>query len=619
MTGRTGKGKGFEGKGKGVEQQIHRNEGDFHGLVHHQQRKGLEQHQLSHKDKRIGLVQHQNRCEDMRQTGSDPAFHEFSSIFSSTPFVQPARDHDFGQIFSSTPVVQPIDSTFPFQRCPFRDINSKRLLSTTDKSIFKGKAIVQPAKPFFLNPRFHDRRSQLTSKPGISPYFEKGESSHLHQQLQPPNSFGRENLFHKNPSTVHSFQRRNASDSLVPAKPHMRFKSNFTQRSQKRKMFKKQPVFDICEGAPFDSPVQLQSDQMQKDLDRQKLDSTIDRAPFIPKKIWRKKVQGKVDQGPQNPAHGPQLHDTSQEKLQNNVDQNQDPLNPSQQQLHVTFSNQMLQSSISTLQQRALLGSSSSSDDCLTGTESPNRLGEQEQELNSSMDEWWEDDTWRHSTNGEDSVGSLDMRELGRALLEAGYMAAHPSESQDEGNHLLDGEISHNEAETLESIVIKAHSLLRHMVTFTGTLPPKIPALEILENAEDCEHGRIFHHAAHKIIEHPVRQARKEFMSEDTDTGRTPPNHSYQQLTHGSPPIIMNVSRQVLTHVRVRQDFSTVDRDIQKIVDSHGFKTTMLPQAAFPSSLHGSLINPQHKLGTGLETEHGFSSKYRHVDVDLEP
>ncbi|GLJ52885.1 hypothetical protein SUGI_1126520 [Cryptomeria japonica] len=94
----------------------------------------------------------------------------------------------------------------------------------------------------------------------------------------------------------------------------------------------------------------------------------------------------------------------------------------------------------------SLLGSSSSSDDCLTGTESPNKLGEQEQELNSSMDEWWEDDTWRHSTNGEDSAGSLDMWELGRALLEAGYMAAHPSESQDEGNHLLDGEISHNEA-----------------------------------------------------------------------------------------------------------------------------------------------------------------------------
>ncbi|GLJ13121.1 hypothetical protein SUGI_0205690 [Cryptomeria japonica] len=223
----------------------------------------------------------------------------------------------------------------------------------------------------------------------------------------------------------------------------------------------------------------------------------------------------------------------------------------------------------------SLLGSSSSSDDFLTGTESPNRLGEQEQELNSSMDEWWEDDTWRHSTNGEDSAGSLDMRELGRALLEAGYMAAHPSESQDEGNHLLDGEISHNEA---------------------GILDTGLP-----ENAEDCEHGRIFHHAAHKIIEHPVRQARKEFMSEDTDTGHqtthtmdvlsnycqyepnpqivvgTPPNHSYQQLTHGSPPIIMNVSRQVLTHVRVRQDFSTVDKDIQKIVDSHGFKTTMLP------------------------------------------
>lgn len=67
------------------------------------------------------------------------------------------------------------------------------------------------------------------------------------------------------------------------------------------------------------------------------------------------------------------------------------------------------------------------------------------------MDEWWEDDTWRHSTNGEDSAGSLDMRELGRALLEAGYMAAHPSEGQDEGNHLLVGETSQNEADILDT------------------------------------------------------------------------------------------------------------------------------------------------------------------------
>ncbi|GLJ21985.1 hypothetical protein SUGI_0411860 [Cryptomeria japonica] len=256
------------------------------------------------------------------------------------------------------------------------------------------------------------------------------------------------------------------------------------------------------------------------------------------------------------------------------------------------------------------------------------------------------------------------MRELGRALLEAGYMAAHPSESQDEGNHLLDGEISHNEADIGKhsdqgTLPAKTHGHIHRHVTSkdscTGNIGTAGQCTKVYiqfddsldpwhqENAEDCEHGRIFHHAAHKIIEHPVRQARKEFMSEDTDTGRqtthtmdvlsnycqyepnpqivvgTPPNHSYQQLTHGSPPIIMNVSRQVLTHVRVRQDFSTVDRDIQKIVDSHGFKTTMLPQAAFPSSLHGSLINPQHKLGTGLETEHGFSSKYRHVDFDLEP
>ena len=77
----------------------------------------------------------------------------------------------------------------------------------------------------------------------------------------------------------------------------------------------------------------MQPAQTQTGMARQKLDSTTDRAPFIPNKIWRKKDQGKTDQGPQHFAHGPTLQDNSQEKYQHNVDQNldQDPLNSSQQ------------------------------------------------------------------------------------------------------------------------------------------------------------------------------------------------------------------------------------------------------------------------------------------------
>ena len=177
---RTGKGfegmrKGFQGKGKGHTQI----EGDFHGgPIHHQK-----QHRHDGKNT-ISMQQEQGI-----PTASDHFFHDFSSIFSSTPIVQPAGDHDhkFRQIFSSTLVVQPISSflnSFPFQKCPFRDINSKWLPNTTDKSIFKGKAIVQPTKPFFLNPHFHDQRMQQGSKGSqqvnfdISPHFEKGESSH---------------------------------------------------------------------------------------------------------------------------------------------------------------------------------------------------------------------------------------------------------------------------------------------------------------------------------------------------------------------------------------------------------------------------------------------------------
>ena len=93
-----GKGKGIEDKGKGVDQKHHRCEGVSHGLVHQQQR------YHRHNGKLHGPKHHQHRCEgkshgNMRQeqgnqTGSNLVFHDFSSIFSSTPIVQPAWDHD---------------------------------------------------------------------------------------------------------------------------------------------------------------------------------------------------------------------------------------------------------------------------------------------------------------------------------------------------------------------------------------------------------------------------------------------------------------------------------------------------------------------------------------------
>ena len=78
----------------------------------------------------------------------------------------------------------------------------------------------------------------------------------------------------------------------------MRYKSKFSQRSQKRQATKKKPVFDICEGAPHG---------LQTSLSQEKLVLRIDRAPFMPKKIWRKKAQSNLDQGLPHLSPDPQL------------------------------------------------------------------------------------------------------------------------------------------------------------------------------------------------------------------------------------------------------------------------------------------------------------------------
>ena len=141
------------------------------------------------------------RQNEGKHSGCDSIPQGFTSIFSTTPIVQLAQDHDFMKIFSSTLVVQPIDfasKPFQFQRCTFIDVNLDWSQSDFEKSIFKGKAIVQPTKPFFINPRFHDHQSGWKSQAldvvdtkiwAKSPYFEEGESSYQNQCPQSLENF----------------------------------------------------------------------------------------------------------------------------------------------------------------------------------------------------------------------------------------------------------------------------------------------------------------------------------------------------------------------------------------------------------------------------------------------
>ena len=118
-----GKRKGFKGKGKGNrkghEQEVHRNEGDLHdGLI--QQMRGPNQFQQRGEGKSNSTI-HQ---EQGHNTAPAQIFHDLSSIFSSTPILQPAwaQDPKFKQVFFSTPVVEPVGSrsnSFSFQRYKF--------------------------------------------------------------------------------------------------------------------------------------------------------------------------------------------------------------------------------------------------------------------------------------------------------------------------------------------------------------------------------------------------------------------------------------------------------------------------------------------------------------------
>jgi hypothetical protein len=101
---------------------------------------------------------------------------------------------------------------------------------------------------------------------------------------------------------------------------------------------------------------------------------------------------------------------------------------------------------------RSMLEASSSSNHSTTSIQSPDRATGEEQQQNFDMDEWWEEDMWRPETDGEDGdgYGTLEMQELGRALQEAGYMAAHHPENQNGDSHSTDEEVNVIESGILE-------------------------------------------------------------------------------------------------------------------------------------------------------------------------
>lgn len=243
------------------------------------QAKRLEQHLLGHEkgiqdsslDKEYYLWQNKG----IQQKYDFP---DISHIFSNTTIVQPAQDHDLNHIFSSTVVVQLVKSTqsdFPFQKCSFRNMNVGESENGNVKSIFKGKAIVQPTKPFFLKPCFHDHRLDakfqargnkhcLASKTWKEvSTFEKGESSQIHilHHSQVQNNFGQENVVKNKFVWEILSSHKLACDSFELVDRGFLSKTNNKTRAQKKSIHKpiqKQLIFYICEGAPPVSPTQLQ-------------------------------------------------------------------------------------------------------------------------------------------------------------------------------------------------------------------------------------------------------------------------------------------------------------------------------------------------------------------------
>eukprot|EP00252_Welwitschia_mirabilis_P008158 TRINITY_DN19873_c0_g2_i2.p1 TRINITY_DN19873_c0_g2~~TRINITY_DN19873_c0_g2_i2.p1 ORF type:complete len:426 (-),score=64.09 TRINITY_DN19873_c0_g2_i2:353-1630(-) len=75
-----------------------------------------------------------------------------------------------------------------------------------------------------------------------------------------------------------------------------------------------------------------------------------------------------------------------------------------------------------------------------------------EQEQSSDMDEWWDDEFWRPSADGEEGEsfhGSLDMQELGRALQEAGFAIANQNIGSNSSNQISGIRLRNQNADTV--------------------------------------------------------------------------------------------------------------------------------------------------------------------------
>ena len=88
--------------------------------------------------------------------------------------------------------------------------------------------------------------------------------------------------------------QRLTSDLMEPVKRFQskRYHPSMTHRKLNHRLINKQPIFDIYEGAPFDSLNHLQDilNQNKMDTNSKMFLNVNTRAPLIPKKVWRKKV-----------------------------------------------------------------------------------------------------------------------------------------------------------------------------------------------------------------------------------------------------------------------------------------------------------------------------------------
>jgi hypothetical protein len=251
------------------------------------------------------------------------------------------------QIFSSTPVVQPAKAVSQFQSCKFPIKNSVQGF----KSIFRGKAVVQPAKPFFVNPRFTDHRGKS---------FQNGVPESMLNMKFPPidkgcnkqnwQSFSSYEVGETSKRVMQRFPKKRdfknyrwdiTNSNRFHLRQHLQNRNNWksSHSSSGPRHFDKQPILDICYGTPPGSPTHILNAKSgivpNEVLGKEPVKPlpNSNRVSFNPKKqrlVWRKKS-----------CPDSTTHEIQQPKIDH---------------LSITFPSHMLQESIRVLRQSALIG-----------------------------------------------------------------------------------------------------------------------------------------------------------------------------------------------------------------------------------------------------------------------